>query len=224
MFHPNTRLALEKLAGFEEVICDISKWDFECVDVGNGGSLAVRQRHDGSLARKLREAENVSRLSLDFPNLTGALDDDLLGKIRAEGITAEQYASVGEALKRHNPALRHWGVVYAHELDPANWRGFEHLLDVVNLWVWESKDLFELDRYLDQTQAIFPGRPIVLGCYLRDYTLGAAVPMERLKFQWSKVAEYVAEGRIAGFSLIGGFLIDVHEAEARWVRDFIAAH
>jgi hypothetical protein len=48
--------------------------------------------------------------------------------------------------------------------------------------------------------------------------------MDRLKFQWSKVAEYVAEGRIAGFSLIGGFLIDVHEAEARWVRDFIAAH
>lgn len=224
MFHPNTRLALEKLSDFDEVICDISKWDFEWIPTGDSGRLGLRLCHDGTLARKLREAENLSLLSLEFPNVTGGFDDDLLGKVQAEGITVEQYAAVGEALKRHNPALRHWGVVYAHELDPNNWRGFEEILDFVTLWVWESKDLFDLDRYLDCTQDIFPGLPIVLGCYLHDYTLGTAVPMDRLRFQWNKVVEYLAEGRIAGYSILGGFLIDAHEAEARWVRDFIAAH
>lgn len=224
MFHPNTRLALEKLAGFDEVICDISKWDFDWVQGIEDRPVGLRLRQDGTLARKLREAEKVSRLSLQFPNVTGGLDDDLLGNVTAEAITAEQYAGVSTALKSHNPTLRHWGVVYAHELDPDNWRGFERFLDVVNLWVWESRDLLDLDRYLECAQAIFGNRPIVLGCYLHDYTLGTAVPMELVRFQWEKVVECVAEGRIAGYSILGGFLIDAHETEARWVRDFIAAH
>ncbi|MCX7599728.1 MAG: hypothetical protein N2512_12805 [Armatimonadetes bacterium] len=224
MFHPNTRLALEKLAVFDEVICDISKWDFKWVRDVDDGRFSLRLEHHGTLARKLREADNLSRLSLEFPNLTGGFDDDLLGKVRAEGLTPEQYAGVGVALKRHNPALQHWGVVYAHELDPEDWRGFESILDVVNLWVWKSEDLVHLDRYVARARAIFPNQPIVLGCYLHDFTLGTAVPMDRLRFQWEKVARYVADGLIAGYSILGGFLIDAHETEARWVRDFIAAH
>jgi hypothetical protein len=151
-------------------------------------------------------------------------DDDLYGKIRTEGITPGQYAAVYEAAKKHNPGIRHWGVVYTHELEPAKWNGFQDLLDIVTLWFWDSKSVFELDRHLETCRSIFGDTPVVIGCYLRDFTILAGVPLDRLQFQWERILHYVRNGEIAGYSVLGGFLIDIHEEQARWVRDFIAAH
>jgi hypothetical protein len=226
MFHPNTPLAMEKLRDFDEVVCDISKWDHVRVDDPRfpGLGAPVRNVHDGTIARKEREAGIVSQLSLEFPNLTGGFDDDLYGKIKNEGIAPDAYAGVGRALKAANPRLKHWGVVYAHELEPENWAGFTDILDVVNLWVWESRNLVHLDDYIARCTALFPGKPIVVGCYLRDFTLLTGLPMDRLAFQWARVLEHVRAGTIAGYAILGGFLIDLHEEQARWVRDFIVTH
>ena len=223
MFHPNTPLAMEKLKDFDEVVCDISKWDHARVDDSRfpGLGAPVRNVHDGTIARKECEARIVSRLSLDFPNVTGGFDDDLYGKI-VKKITPDAYAGVSRSLKASNPRLKHWGVVYSHELKAENWAGFTDILDVVNLWVWESKNLVHLDEYIAQCADIFPGKPIVVGCYLRDFTLLDGVPMDRLEFQWHRVLEHVRTGAIAGYAILGGFLIDLHEKQARWVRDFIA--
>lgn len=224
MFHPNTALAMEKLSDMEEVVCEISKW--ECVNVefpGRKGAPAVQHRHDGRIERKCREAEIVSQLSLKHPNLTGAIDDDLYGKIKTEHITADQYAGVRRALQSANPRLKHWAVVYSHELKE-NWKGFIDLIDVVNLWVWASKDLVNLQQYVDQCRGLFPAKPINLGCYLRDYTLKAGVPMDRLKFQWEFVHKALASGTVQGYSILAGCLIEMHPEQARWVRDFIRAN
>ena len=123
MFHPNTALAMEKLRDMEEVVCEISKWDFGKVEHPALTGLAptaqsLLQRagwhvHDGRVERKCKEAETVSRLSLQFPNVTGAIDDDLYGKIQNEHITPEQYAAVHRAVRIANPRQKHWGVVYA---------------------------------------------------------------------------------------------------------------
>ena len=226
MFHPNTALAMEKLQDLAEVVCDVSKWDYVKTDFPGctGLGAAVRNHHDGSIARKCREAETVSRLAVDFPNLTGGFDDDLYGKIKTEQIRPAAYATVRTSLLSVCPRLKLWGVVYSHELKAENWAGFADLLDVVNLWVWESKNLFYVDEYIEQCRALFPGKPIVAGCYLRDFTILDAVPMDRLEFQWDRVRHHVRAGTVAGFSILGGFLIDLHEPQARWVRDFIAAY
>jgi hypothetical protein len=227
MFHENNALALEQFTDMAEVVCEISKWDYEVVTdhpVHRGLGSPMRNVHDGRIERKVAEADNVGRLSLAFPNLTGIYDDDLLGKIKTEHLTAEQYAKVRAAARAHNPALKLWAVVYTHELNPADWQGFQPILDVINLWVWKSADLVRLDDDLARCREIFPGKPIVMGCYLRDFTLGAGVPMDRLRLQWEKVAAYLDRDLIAGFNILGGFLIDTHAEQARWVRDFIAAH
>ena len=110
------------------------------------------------------------------------------------------------------------------ELKKENWAGFTDLLDVVAIFVWASKDLVHLDRYVDQRQGIFPGKPINVGCYLRDFTLLAGVPMEMLKFQWELVRKALADGTIQGYSILGGLHIDLHPEQATWVRDFIRAN
>lgn len=228
MFHPNTAMAMEKLRdmGIEEVVCDISKWDYQKIEHPDykGLGAPMRMNHDGRIERKCREAEIVGRLSLQYPFLTGAFDDDLYGKIKAEKIKPDDYAAVHRAVKSVNPKLNHWGVVYAHELKKENWAGFTDFLDVVSFWVWKSKDLVNLDRYVAECRELFPGKPINLGCYLRDFTLLDAVPMDLLKHQWKFVAKAVADGTIQGFQIISGKLIDMHPQQATWVRSFIKAN
>ena len=226
MFHPNTALAMEKLRDMEEVVCEISKWEYEKVDHPKYKSLGapMRMNHDGRIERKCREAEIVSQLSLKYPNITGAFDDDLYGKIKAEHIKPVEYAAVHHSVQSANSKLKHWGVVYTHELKKESWAGFEDALDVITLWIWASKDMVNLDRYVDQCRAIFPGKPINIGCYLRDFTLLAGVPMDLLKVQWEFVQKALADGTIQGYSILGGFLIDMHPEQAIWVRDFIKAN
>lgn len=118
-----------------------------------------------------------------------------------------------------------YATVYVRELDPENWKGFGEHLDVIFLWVWESKNLEPtLDAGLDRCREIFPGKPIVLGCYLRDYTIESPVPKDRLQWQWERIPHYLEEGKIAGYCILGAYLIDWHRENAQWVRDFIAAH
>ena len=226
MFHPNTAVAMEKLRDMDEVACEISKWEYQKVEHPDyrGLGAPMRMYHDGRIERKCREAEIVSELSLTYPNITGAFDDDLYGKIIAENIKPSEYATVHESIKKSNPGLKHWGVVYSHELNRENWAGFSDLLDVVTLWVWDSRNLVNLEQYVDQCLEIFPGKEINIGCYLRDFTILDAVPMELLKHQWQLVSRYVDDGIIAGYSILGGFLIDIHPRTATWVRDFIKAN
>ncbi len=94
----------------------------------------------------------------------------------------------------------------------------------MNLWVWDARNLVNLDKDLDRCRAIFPGKPVNLGCYLRDYVGRRGVPMDLLKFQWERVVKYLDAGLISGYSILGTTLIDEHLEQARWIRDFIARH
>ena len=221
MFHPNTDLALEKLRGFDEVICEISKWKVRRCENG------VAHYLDGAIETKCREAATVGRLSRSFPNVSGAIDDDLLGIIRREKITPEQYGPVYKALKKENPDLKLWIVVYDRELDKNHWAGFEPFADVVNLCVGNQTDDFSrLGHFLDQSEQIFPGKEINLIYRLRDFGARPAgpVPIGLLERHWKDILRYVEQGRLSRYSILGGFLIDMHPDQARWLRDFIAAH
>lgn len=227
MFHPITPMALEKLSSMDAVVCEISKWEVaEVLDHPKYKGLGrpLRMNHDGRIERKCQEAKTVSRLSPNFPNVAGAIDDDLYGKIKRENIEPDQYAKVREALRSNNPKLKLRGVVYSHELNRQNWAGFIELLDEVTLWVWASKDLIHLEGYVAQCRAIFPKATLLIGCYLRDFTLLDGVPMDRLKHQWEVVRKLVYNGTIGGYSILAGCLIDLHPQQARWVRDFIRAN
>lgn len=218
MFHPNTDLALQKLSGFAEVVCEISKWKVRRVENG------VAHYLDGSLETKRSEAALVSRLSTTHRNITGAVDDDLLAAIKREGITPDQYAGVYEALKNDNPGLQLWAVVYSRELVRRDWDGFEPYMDIINLCVGDVADFMNLETYLDACEALFPGKPVNLVYRLRDFRHGTSgcIAMPVLQSQWELLRSTIRDGRLSGYSILGGFLIDMHPQQAKWLRDFIA--
>jgi hypothetical protein len=216
MFHPNVPLALEKLRDFDSVVCEISKWRVRRCENGVAHTL------DGTIESKTREAAAVSEMSRNFPNIKGAIDDDLLGIIKRENITPEQYAAVYRALKKDNPNLRLWIVVYTKELNKEVWEGFQPFVDVISLWEWDARNIPEFPDRLEECRKIFPKKPINVGCYLRDFPSLSGMPLDRLQMQWEQVRKWTADGTIEGYSILGGFLIDMHPEQAAWVRRFIA--
>jgi hypothetical protein len=145
----------------------------------------------------------------------------MLGLIRREKWTPQQYAEVYAAVKSANPRLKLWTVVYTHELGQQEWKDFMPYMDVVNLWVWEAADLPKLDEYINRCREFFPGKPINLGCYMRNYSTAAPVPMDMLKFQWERIPRYLNEDLIEGYSILAAVLIDGHQEQANWIREFI---
>ena len=226
MFHPNNNLAMKKMNKLDELICDIAKWKYRNIGTSeNPGFLgAVEHWIDGSVESICREANIVSKLSLKYPNITGAYHDDMKGLVKKFGCLPSDYTLIYEAVKSANSTLKLWSCVYDKELEAEFWEGFSPYLDVINFWVWESRNLFRLDEYLERVRELFPGKPINLGVYLRDYSIAEPVPMSIIKFQMEKILKYVQEGTIEGFSILGAVLIDGQLEQSEWIRDFIAAN
>jgi len=216
MFHPNTEFAMEHMAWLDEVTCDIAKWGFEDTDRGGTNHIV-----DARPERVRDEAALVSQLSLKYPNITAAFHDDMLGLARRDGMTAEQYAEVAAAVRSANPDLKLWVVVYTHELEAPEWADFGQFMDVINLWIWNSAEMDRQDAEIARCHEVFPGKPVIMGAYLRDYTLTAPVPLDRVKVQWESIARNMESGMLDGFSILSGNLIDGHLDQARWIRDFL---
>jgi len=222
LFHETTDLALQKLRRFDKVMCDISKWKFRNCGENNSGSQCYA---DSRLETILAEAEKVSRFSLTYPNVAGGYFDDMHGLMKQQNHDVGACRAVKEALTKHNPKLILESVVYAHELDDTQfWNSLMPYIDVVSFWVWGYQHLAKLEEDLERCRRLFIGKPIIMGCYLRDYPSAAPMPMESIRHQWEMVHHALEDGRIAGFDILAAVLIDGHLEQATWVRDFIRSH
>lgn len=219
MFHPNTEFAMQHMAWLDEVTLDIAKWGYQDTEHGGTDHLV-----DARPERVRAEAELTSRLSLKYPNITGAFHDDMLGLARREKMTPEQYAEVYAAVKQHNPDLKLWVVIYTHELDAPEWQDFAQFIDIVNLWIWNATELPRQDEGIARCREVFPDKPLMMGAYLRDYPTVGPVPLDMVKVQWGSILRNVQSGVLQGYSILSGNLIDGQLEQATWIRDFIAAN
>ena len=218
LFHPNDVHALRLLEDYDEVTCDISKWGWAW---NADGRPAVTAKSDPATVRS--EGENVARLAKQFPNVTGAYCDDLLGLMKRSKYGPDEFGEIRAAIRKLNPDLKLWTVVYTHEFQQADfWAGMRPHIDVVTLWIWESQNIGHMHQYVDQCRELFPDKPIVMGVYLRDYTKVAPIPVDRVISQMQGIADLIDKGKLAGYSILAAVLIDGHRAQADAVRDFIS--
>lgn len=225
MFHRNNHINLSKLKHLVDVVPEISKWKWVEIEPAAGKhGWGYANWRDSSPATVHREAENLSRLSVDFPNVSGAIIDDTSGMFQYEAYHAGWPQRITAALRSANPGLKLWLVVYTHELNAAQWRPFLDSMDVVNLWVWEFQNLSRLEEYVARCAEVFPGKEIVVGSYLRDYPARIGLPLETLQGQYETMLKLWERGRIAGYSILASCLIDMHPPQAEFVREFIGRY
>ena len=219
LFHPNDEHALRLLEGYDEVTCDISKWGWEW-NVDDRPKCVV----DNAPATIRREGENVARLAKQFPNITGVFWDDMMGLMKRSEYGPEELGSIRTAIRELDPDLKAWTVVYDYELAHAEfWTRIRPHVDVVSLWVWESKNLGRMNEFVEKCRELFPDKPIMMGVYLRDYTKAAPIPVDRVVSQMEGIADLIGQGKLAGYSILGAVLIDGHRAQADAIRDFISS-
>jgi len=223
LYHGNNAAAVRKLAGVNRVLCDISHWQYQKLEMPDG-RIGWGIGHDKALQTVLTQADAVSRLSQQFPNVAGALFDDFIGAVDSHGYSYADCAEIRDVLKRHNPRLELHTTTYTHEVEAGRWGEYVSLVDGVFLWIWESKNLVHLDDYVRQCRNLMGDKPVVLGCYMRDYPARTPVPMDRLRSQWEAIPGYLEAGLVDGFCILGAYLIDHQPEQAEWIREFIAGH
>ena len=223
IFHPNNEVGLAKLAHVPKVAAEISKWYWYETKAETGG-FTFAQTIDASAQRVVTEAETVSRLSLQFPNVVAAFIDDTHAVALHDEYTPEVPRRIKEAVCSHNPDLELWIVTYTTEFENEYWQHWVDYVDVVNLWVWDHGNLARIDADIETCRETFPDKRIVMGIYIREYGHQIPVPIESLEIELTAIARHLEAGTIAGYDILGNCLIDQHPEQAAFIRDFIHSH
>jgi hypothetical protein len=207
-YHPGRHQArlLQGLARYERVICNVGD---PCL-LDDGKQQAAKARA-------------FSRLSKRFPNIVGAIVDDFsTAAVEQNRLSPAIMKATYAALKSSNPSLQLMCVVYSGHIEKV--AEYSPYFDVVNLWIWKASDLKNVDRYLRNAQRVFPGKPIHLGLYLYDYGGTCdTLPLDLVRFELKRARQYVNDGRIEGFHLLGSYLKqELLSKQARWVAGNLA--
>lgn len=223
IFHDNNDVTLSKLSHVQRVTGDISNWVWYETTAATGRFTFAQGREDDPKS-VAAEAEKLGQLALRHKHVVGAFIDDTHGVAKHANYTPQTPARIKEALCRHNPGLDLWIVVYTHEFGEPYWSDWLEHVDVINLWVWECRNLPHLDEYIRKARKLFPSQRLVMGVYLRDYPTRAPVPIEMLRVELEAIARHVESGELDGFNILAACLIDQHPEQAEFVRDFIHSH
>ena len=169
-------------------------------------------------------AEKLSLLSLKYPNIKGGMMDDMTAAFKdVTPQKVEQVATVNKHLKKHNPNLELYGVVYCHELGHKNYTELQPYLDGVNLWFWYQEELLEIEKYVNLCRENFPSKKILMGLFLHDYgTADAGTLPELLIHQLRYARVLLEEGKINGLVILGDREIMKWPEQAATVKGFLA--
>lgn len=166
-------------------------------------------------------AERLSRLSLQHPNIVGAMCDDVTTYFR-KIVLPDVFESRYKALKKHNAALKMYGVVYVHELETKDFSLIQPYMDVVNLWFWHKDEILEYDEKIELCRKKFPGKPILQGIFLHEYGLSdAGNPPEILLYQLEKAREYLTKGVLEGVVILGDREIKKWPRSSEAVKNYL---
>ncbi len=181
-------------------------------------------RTEGALFHSEEEnARLLSKLSLKFPNITGAMCDDFCTGF-SHILLPERFEKMYRGLKEFNSALKLYGVLYAHELETRNFQLIQPYIDVVNFWIWNKDQILDIDRHMSLCESKFPGKPILMGVFIHEYgRADVGNPPELLRYQLAKAREYLAQKRIEGIVILGDREIKKWPESAQAVKGYLEA-
>ena len=209
VYGPTTEEMIARHAALEQMLCMVSR---TCRAPGQ------QQETNAECA------ENLSRFSLKYPNIKGGMLDDMTsGSTTISQEKIDDIASISANLKKHNPALELYGVVYQHELKEKDFTPLQPYLDGVNLWFWSQETLLDLEESVELCRKHFPGKKILLGLFLHDYgTVDAGALCDLLIYQLKGARALLGEGKINGLVILGDREILKWPEQAAVVKGFLA--
>ena len=207
VYGPTDEKMMRLHSGFNRLLCQVNS---QCRTPGAQGTMSDEAN-----------AEELSRLSLRFPNIVGAMCDDMTTYFRRK-VLPEAFEARSKALKKYNDKLKMYGVIYVHELGQKDFTLILPYLDTVNLWFWYMDEILDYDRNILLCQERFPGKPIIQGIFLHDYGLSDAGTLPKLLvYQLDKAREYMTRGIVEGVILLGDREIEKWPESSAAVRNYL---
>ena len=165
--------------------------------------------------------EDILAVSGDAPNITGGVVDDFFSPRRMERFTPEVLKKIKKAL--NDKGLDFWCVLYNSQLD-LDLAPYMECFDGVTFWIWECKDIVNMDEYLEKLFKITGDKPVMGGIYLRDYCKVPAEPMDMTLFekQLSKYFDLIEEKKFAGAVFCSSTIGDADLETNKLLKEYIA--
>ena len=207
VYGPTNEKMMGLHSGFKRLLCQINS---NCRTPGAQENSSDQEN-----------AERLSRLSLQFPNIEGAMCDDLAVKYQ-KAVLPDVMKECYHALKKHNERLQMYGVVYTWELEQKDFQPVLPYLDGISLWFWKLEELVKYDHYMELVRRYFPGKKILQGVFIHEYGRSdSANPPHLLKYQLDKTRQYMAEGLIDGVIILGDREIKKWPESAEAVKNYL---
>lgn len=163
-------------------------------------------------------AERISKLVQKYPNVEGVLLDDMTSVGIDGGFEPGHVRDIRKLLDAKCPQVKIWGVLYTMNFGRPQVEQIVKETDVISLWVWHARDLADLEKHVAHCEKTFPGKPIVLGLYLRDYGDNRPMTKAQMELQCETARKLAHAGRIKGIVFL---TIDNDEEIVAWTADWI---
>ncbi len=188
-------------------------------DTGKAKSCGLSQLrlHHGGRCLDLKDAA-VESSSV----YAGHPAKDMLRREAPASLSVEDLRQLRKRLTVGGRKLDLGVTLYVSQLDP---RITAHLqqCDVVSLWTWESANLAHLEENLAKFQALMPGKRVLLGLYMWDFSdARKPMPVELMKKQCGLALRWLREGRIEGMIFLATNICDMNLEAVHWSRRWIA--
>lgn len=179
--------------------------------VGSGGETGAEER------------EATIEFAARCPNLTGFIMDDFFvnSGTGEANLSLKALGELRDQLVVAGTRRDLYVVVYKHQLDPPI-QPYLNLCDKITYWTWHARELVDLEKDFTRLEALAPGRPKLLGCYMWDFGEQRPTPLDLMQKQCRVGLEWLHEGRIEGIIFLANTVADLDLPSVEWTRQWIA--
>lgn len=172
---------------------------------------------------ELGHTEDVIEIAKATENITGGVVDDFFSPQRIERFTPNVLAKIKRTLNQN--ALDFWCVLYKHEMDERILPYLE-CFDGISFWIWECKDIANVEEYLEKLFSLAKGKKVMLGVYLWDYSPADTRSMDEALFrkQLSLYFDLLEKGTIEGIIFCSNTIGDAGLDTCRILKEYIAEY
>lgn len=178
------------------------------------------------------EAERRAVLDFAFktPNITGVVMDDFFVKRKSwkpgqvADLSLDELRSVRQRLQRGAKRLDLSVVLYEHQIMEAAFPSLVphlELCDIVQVWIWNGKNVPEIGATLDRMDKLLPGKRRVLGCFMWDFGAKKPMPIPAMEQQCELGLKLLRQRRLEGIVFCGSWLCDRGLETVDWTRRWI---
>ena len=155
-------------------------------------------------------------------NITGGVVDDFFSPVRMERFTPEVLKKIKAAL--NEKGLDFWCVLYNNQLE-LDLEKYMECFDGVTFWIWESRNIPNMDEYLEKLFAITKDKKVMLGMYVYDYCAeGGVMDPALFEMQIKNYFELIKSKKIEGVIFCSNTLGDAPLETNRVLKEYVSRY